>query len=185
MLVRKSNFSTWVQFTTNVPDRMLDNHILNSETIDIRPILGDALVNAIRAISDTNPEDYSNTIAYTIGKYAISGAVVYKCIQAHTGQPVTNATYWEESPLGTFWYVYLRPVAVFDAMIMFTTLHGNLVTQFGIVVVPQDSSFPIDGTSRAVMISFFKKAGSVKSWKCLQIQNVELPERYKLDHIRN
>lgn len=50
-LINKSDFSTYVQFTQNITDRMLDFFILKAETLDFKPTVPAAFWSAINSSS--------------------------------------------------------------------------------------------------------------------------------------
>lgn len=62
-LISKSDFSQYVQFTTNIQDRLLDYHILKAEEIDFKPLVPDAFWTIINTGSPgmgTEMEDFFN-----------------------------------------------------------------------------------------------------------------------------
>lgn len=62
-LITKSDFSTYVQFTDNVKDRLLDFHILKAEKIDFFPLVPEAFWDIINTGSPgmgTEMEDFFN-----------------------------------------------------------------------------------------------------------------------------
>lgn len=164
MIVQKLDFSTWIDFTQNIDDDQINPYIIKTDTKKILPALGDDLHAAIRLISDENPIAWSSTTAYSVNDYATSGDVVYKAIQAGTNHAVTDTAYWEESPLGTFWLVYVKPWAVHEIAQKFFIWHGINTTQFGVRVNFSDSDTSIDGKTReAIIADLASDAGMYKS----------------------
>lgn len=50
-LATKEDFSTYVQFTTNIPDRLFTYHRDKAETLDFKPLVSDAFWTAINTSS--------------------------------------------------------------------------------------------------------------------------------------
>jgi hypothetical protein len=165
MIIRKIHIGQYAPFTTNVPDKDLDPHILNAETMELKPILGDALYTAIRQISDTNPNVWNVGTPYVVGNfsYSLSGGVasVYECIQANAGQALTDIAYWTPSPLGSIWYNYILPWAIFETLKKFMVWYGVHVTPSGVQVNGDTTFLPVDGQTRAGMVAEYKNNAQV------------------------
>lgn len=168
MLIHKSHIGEFTQFTTNIQDRYINPDIEASEVEDARPLLGDAMVNDILVISDYNPQAWAVGTTYSALIYVVYNDKVYKWLQAGTGQdPETAAAYWELSPLGTFWWNYVRPWIVFKTMEKFSSTHGVNITQSGMRTNESTQDFPIDGGTRATVVGRHRKSAAVRENKLL------------------
>lgn len=63
MLIQKSDFNTYVQFTQNIEDRIIDFHIRDAENFDFAPKMPDAFYDALQ--EDTSPADELYTFRIT------------------------------------------------------------------------------------------------------------------------
>ena len=165
MIVRKTDIGRFAPFTTNVKDKDLDPHILNAETMEVKPIMGASLYIAVRQIADTNPLTWNSATVYTAGMFAYSVtdgiASVYKCILGNTNQALTNVTYWEPSPLGTLWYNYILPWASLETLKKFMVWYGVHITGTGVQINSDPSFLPVDGQTRAGMTADFRNSAQV------------------------
>lgn len=158
MLINKSYFPEYIQFTLNVPDSQVQPYINNAETQDIVSAIGDQMYAALRLIYDTNPTLWDSATAYSAGEFTIiqNGIVkqVYEAIQANTNSnPITNPSDWQLSELGSFFEQYIKPWGVLVCAKEFLTFHGVNVTQFGLRVADETTSFAVDGNTRAAMLA--------------------------------
>lgn len=157
MLIKREFFSEYVQFTLNIPPAQVDPHILNAENQDIIPKIGDQMYIALRAIFDTNPSIWSSATAYLTNDYVIiqNGIQkqVYKALANNTNvNPISSPATWQLSELGTFFENYLKPFGVFACYKEFLIYHGINITQFGLRVADETTSFAADGNTRAAML---------------------------------
>lgn len=83
-LITKSDFTTYVQFTANIQDRLLDYHITKAETLDFQPLVPDAFWTNINSTSpalsgdlETFFEDYCKPVLihFAILRYLIEAGV--------------------------------------------------------------------------------------------------------------
>lgn len=65
-LITKSDFSTYVQFTTNIPDRILDYHILKAEQMDFFPLVPEAFWTRINQSSPALSDDIQDFVDYFV-----------------------------------------------------------------------------------------------------------------------
>lgn len=173
MIIKKTDFNSWVQFTQNIEDRILNPHIQNVQIEKINPELGDELYNAVLAIAETNPVAWSNATAYTVGMYATEQVndvpsysdKVYRSIQAGTNEPLTNAAYWVLDPLGTFWLNYVRPWAVFESFHRFCVWQGVNVVQYSIVYMDTTVSTVIDSKKLSFILDNIQTSSNVRRAK--------------------
>lgn len=168
MIVQKLDFSTWVDFTQNIEANKIDPYILSIDTIEILPVLGDTLHAAILLISDTNPIAWDVATTYAADDYVSYENVLYKALQATTGDvPTDLAPDWEVSPLGTFWLNYVKPWAVYEIASDFYLWHGINTTQFGLRENYEETSTSVSGDVRAALIHSIKNKAKVFKAKML------------------
>ena len=157
MLIKREYFSEYVQFTMNIPASQVDPHILNAEYQDIVPKIGDQMYNALRFIYDTNPADWSSLTNYFTNDYVIvqngTSKQLYKALANNNNvNPINAPATWQLSELGTFFLNYLKPFGVFACYKEFLIFHGINITQFGLRVAEETTSFAVDGNTRAAML---------------------------------
>lgn len=176
MIVRKADFSEFVEFTQNIPDNKINPHINTTQVKLIRPVLGQTLYTAVLAVGDASPVEWAAGTAFSAaGLYAYKDNVMYVSLQATTGDdPATSPLYWSSNPIGTFWLVYVKPWAVFECFAKFLLWHGKNITQFGIRIQTDDTSIQVTGSERADLIDDVNtSAGTYKSLMLNYLCDVE------------
>jgi hypothetical protein len=175
MIIKKTDFNSWVQFTQNIEDRILNPHIQNVMIERINPILGDQLYNAIMAVANSSPVAWNGATAYTLGMYATEQAgdipsysdKVYRSIQAGTNHALTDVAFWELDPLATFWFNHVRPWAVFETFHRFLIWQGVNVVQYSLVFMDTEATTVIDGQTRAFIMDNVKTSAEIRKARML------------------
>jgi hypothetical protein len=117
MIITKAQLKTYVQFSDNIPDRLIDFHIKTVQETIVEPLLDSVMLTNINAI--------------------IAGSLLF---------PQLNALYTN----------YILAWVANNVAYSFYASHGINATQFGMVVISEDTSQPIAPQDRANLLAHTK-----------------------------
>jgi hypothetical protein len=162
MLITKQNIKDLSQFTLNIEDRIINPHIEDAQEYDLRPTIGDQMIDKLLADFDGGLVAWDISTNYLTGQFVVYNKTVYKALNNNVGlAPDTNPLDWSLNELGTFQNKYLRPYLVFSTYRRFLLWAGRNVTQYGLRDMREDTSDPVSDESRAALISDMKIKGQI------------------------
>lgn len=152
--LNKEDFGKYVQLTVNLESRLIDPHISDAYLFDVVPVLSDTMMDAIKAVLDINPIQWSKNTTYAVGDKVFYDGVYYSCAVVNTDSlPTSSNTNWEQIDLMTFWLEYVKPYFVLSAYSRFLLWHGANITQFGTRQINEDTSTEISDKRRGELMA--------------------------------
>lgn len=152
--LNKEDFGKYVQLTVNLESRLIDPIINKTYLFDVVPVVSDAMMDAIKAVLDINPIQWSKNTTYVAGDKVFSDSIYYICVTGNTDSlPTSSNTNWAEIQLMTFWLNYVKPYFILSAYGRFLFWHGANITQFGIRQNNEDSSVEITPERKAELLA--------------------------------
>lgn len=162
MLISKVDVKDFTQFTLNIEDRIFNSNITDAQEYDLRPTIGDLMMNQLLLIAPNGFINWNALTIYAIGDYVLYGTTVYKSLTANVGlQPDTNITDWQVNELGTFFYNYLRVFLVFTSYGRFLLWIGTNLTQYGLREINEETSVGVSDQRRAELIADIKQKSNI------------------------
>jgi hypothetical protein len=158
--IDKNRFSKFVQFSKNIEDRMIDNHVKDAVFFDFQPKLPKELYNAIQLFSNEKFDAWGFKTNYVIGDNVTIDEYVYQAI-ADNDDSKPPSSDWNKLDISEAWTEYIEPYLVFSFYGRFLLWQGNNVTQFGIRNPFEDTSTPIDAQTRSQLIADTKRKSAV------------------------
>lgn len=151
MIIKKEYFPEFFQFSLNIQNEYVDPHIRNAEMQDILPKIGKAMYDALSPM-EAIPTSWVSSTNYAIGSIVLFNGAIYKATATTTNNQPDVSSQWNLSELFTFFWGYIRPFGVFACFREFLIHHGINITQFGLRVSDEATSFAADGNTRASML---------------------------------
>jgi hypothetical protein len=121
MLISKSDLKTYIQFSDNIPDRLVDFHIKQVQELVIEPLIDVTMLANIEA------------------------------------ELATPSTYPQ---LGLFFTNFMKAWICNNVAYSIYSQHGINITQFGVVVINEDTSTPVAPQDRANLLQTVKNNGN-------------------------
>ena len=153
----KEDFGQYAQMTVNIDERFIDSAVNDALNFDLVPVVSDSMLDAVRAVLEINPIQWSRTKTYIIGNKVFSDGIYYLCLVGNSDSEPTSAnTDWAEIELMTFWTNYIKPYFVMSAYSRFLLWHGANITQFGARQINEDTSTEITDKRRGELLADIK-----------------------------
>lgn len=137
------------KLTEHIPQEDVDRAVNDALEFDVTPVISDTLVSAVKAILLTNPIQWSDVTAYTVGTVIFWDGVYYKCATAHTNsEPSASNSNWTVIQLMAFWVNFVKKYFCAQAYYRLLLWHGANITQFGSRQNTEDTSAEISDKRR-------------------------------------
>lgn len=154
LLINKHDFSTHVQFTANIDERLLNFHISDAETFDLANALPNELIQKLKDCTEQNPDAWNRTTPYAVNDLVKHEDVYYKAVATSTGSKPSSAnTNWKEVEVMSFFTAFVKPFLVCASYYRFLNWHGANVTQFGIRQINEDTSNEVSEGRRGELMA--------------------------------
>lgn len=156
MLIQKTQFKDYVDFSDNIADKKINYQINDAELFDFAPLVPDVFYTNVKALVESNPKQWSRTTPYLIGDKVFSpiNNKKYVALQGNTdAEPSESASNWSELTLFTLFDDYIKPFLVCSAFSRYLLWTGRNISQFGIRTNSEDSSTEVSDKARAELIA--------------------------------
>jgi hypothetical protein len=154
LLINKHDFSTHVQFTANIDERLVNFHISDAQTFDLANALPNELIQKLKDYTEQNPDSWNRTTPYAVNHVVKHEDVYYKAVATSTGSKPSSAnTNWKEVEAMSFFINFVKPFLVCAAYYRFLNWHGANVTQFGIRQINEDTSNEVSEGRRGELMA--------------------------------
>lgn len=156
MLIQKSQFKDYVDFSDNIVDKKLNYQINDAELFDFVPLVSDEFYQAIKTMVESNIQQWSRTTEYLINQKSYSPENNKKYIALRTtegDEPSVSSSDWSEIQLYTLFDEYIKPYLICCAFSRYLLWTGRNISQFGIRINSEDSSTEVSDKARAELIA--------------------------------
>lgn len=156
MLIEKTQFKDYVDFSDNISDKKLAGSIRDAHVFDFEPLVPAAFYSALKELIESNIPQWSRTSSYVIGDKAYStiNQKKYVAIAINADlEPSANSAKWTEIRLATLFDDYVKPYLIYSAFSRYLLWAGRHVAQGGIRVMNDDTSVEISDKSRGELIA--------------------------------
>jgi len=82
--INKEDFGKYAQLTVNIDSRFIDTAVSKAYDFDVRPVVSDTMLDAIKAVLETNPIQWSKNKTYAVNDIVFFDSVYYKCLVINT-----------------------------------------------------------------------------------------------------
>lgn len=127
-----------VPLSGKVEDEQVRPHIQFAYTLDLLPLLGYEVLDAVNALAVPVFAPYAPLGSYAVGQFTVRHERVYRALADTTGLTLPGESAataeWAYEPLLTLWTQYLKPFYVQAAYARFLPQHGRNITKAGITV---------------------------------------------------
>lgn len=147
--ITKEDVVSVFPITKNADETLADVHIKDAVTFDLYTVLPDTLLDAIKEVLITNPQQWSKVKTYSIGNVVwYDGWWKSKGTNTNS-QPSESNPDWEVIELLNFWTDYIKPFLVASSVSRWSTWHGYNWTQYGMVKMVDGTFAQLSNEERA------------------------------------
>lgn len=156
MLIEKSQFKDYVDFSDNINDKKLNYQIKDAELFDFVPLVPVEFYDALVSLIASDIKQWARTTPYVLGDKAYSpmNNKKYVALRDTTGdEPSISLSDWDDIELASLFDDYVKPYLVCCAFSRYLLWTGRNISQFGIRTNSEDTSTEVSDKARAELIA--------------------------------
>ena len=156
----KNRFHKYIQFSKNIEDRMIYNHVRDASRFDFMPKVPAELYNDIKAFSEKIVKTWDFKTSFTTGQETSLDDYIWKALADNSdSRPPSDD--WQKLEISEAFTDFIEPYLVMSFYGRFLLWHGNNVTQFGLRSPFEDSSNAVSPQDRSQLIADTKRKAGV------------------------
>lgn len=156
MLIEKSQFKDYVDFSDNINDKKLNYQIKDAELFDFVPLVPVEFYDALVSLIASDIKQWARTTPYVLGDktYSPMNNKKYTALRSTTGdEPSVSLSDWDDIELASLFDDYVKPYLVCCAFSRYLLWTGRNISQFGIRTNSEDTSTEVSDKARGELIA--------------------------------